>query len=95
MLKSDLEIEPYTMAETLACLNKEFRIIKRREIGMGHLYNVIYNKLKIPIVRIPKKPVMIQYNSIVDIYNHCIKSNEERYKCNGRGNKKVRIGHNS
>lgn len=70
MLKSDLQIEPYTLNEALICLNKELKKVNRNEIKLRTFYNLIYNKVKIKTINKPKKPVLIDYNSIVDLYSH-------------------------
>jgi len=86
MEKSNLEIEPYTITEALAALNKALP----KKIKKEHLYNLIYNKVKPDLIR--KRDgfnthgarVMIQYNEIVKIYDHVILSNKIRYSTNGR-----------
>jgi len=88
MLKSDLVIEPYTIDEALDCINKEFKIIKRKTISRSYLRKLIYNTLKIPTIKSKRRFVMIQYNSIVDIYSHILKAYEEKYLYNGRRNKR-------
>jgi len=83
MEKSNLEIEPYFLPEALTALNKNLS----KKIKINHLYNVIYNKLKPPLIYVKGKRVMIQYNTIVDIYNHINESNRVRYSTNGRKRK--------
>jgi hypothetical protein len=87
MLKSDLTIEPYTLKEALECLNKELNKNFKKKICINHLYNLIYTKCKIPTINIKGKPIMIEYNSIVDLYNHIKDSNIRRYSVNGRKRK--------
>ena len=70
MVKSDLNIEPYTLNEALICINTELKKIKRREIKKRTLYDLIYNVVKIERLNKHKCAVLISYNSIVDIYNH-------------------------
>jgi len=70
MLKSDLEIEPYTIKEALLCINKELKSIKRRPIGKGHLWNLVSNIVKPERIKIKGKPHLLPYNSIVDIFNY-------------------------
>lgn len=87
MLKSELIIEPYTLKEALECLNKQLKKDFKKTICINHLYNIIYTKLKVPTINVPRKPIMIDYNSIVDIYNHIKDSNIRRYSVNGRKSK--------
>lgn len=70
MTKTDLQIEPYTINEALFCLNKELKKIKRKELSKNYFYNLIYNHVKVSVINLPKKPVMLHYNSIVDIYTY-------------------------
>lgn len=70
MLKSELEIEPYTISEALVCINNELKSIKRNRIELGHFNNLVYNKVKISTVKVKGRPVTVQYNSIVDIFNY-------------------------
>jgi hypothetical protein len=79
MLKSDLPIEPYTIAEALVCINAELKSKGRHKIGSSHFNNLIYNIVKVERIKVKKKPVSIHYNSIVDIYNHI---NTKRYPKN-------------
>jgi len=70
MLKSDLDIEAYTMAEAVLCLNKELKIVKRRPIKIGHFYNLVYNIVKVETTGKKRKTVKMQYNCIVDIFQY-------------------------
>lgn len=79
MQKSDLQIEPYTLNEALICLNKELKKVNRNEIKLRTFYNLIYTKVKIKTINKPKHPVLIEYNSIVDLYNYKI---TKRYPSN-------------
>lgn len=79
MLKSDLDIAPYTIEEALLCINKELKANGRHKIGSSHFNNLIYNIVKVERIKVKKKPVSIHYNSIVDIYNHI---NTKRYPKN-------------
>jgi len=70
MQKSDLQIEPYTINEALFCINKELKAIKRKELKLTYFYKLIYVYAKVPTINVPKKPILLEYNSIVDIYTH-------------------------
>jgi hypothetical protein len=86
MEKSNLDIEPYTISEALTALNKALP----KKIKKGHLFNLIYNKVKPELIRkrdggvTHGQRVLIQYNEIVKIYDHIILSNKTRYSTNGR-----------
>ena len=70
MLKSDLEIEPYTIYEALTSINKELKLLKRKPLVMGTFYNLI-SSLEVKRFKLNnKKESFIEYNSIVDVYNH-------------------------
>lgn len=86
MEKTDLDVEPYTISEALAAINKHLD----RKIKIEHLYNLIYNKVKPDLIR--KRDggdskgarVLIKHNEVVKVYNHIIESNQIRYSTNGR-----------
>lgn len=86
MEKTDLDVEPYTISEALAAINKHLD----RKIKIEHLYNLIYNKIKPALIR--KRDggdskgarVLIKHNEVVKVYNHIIESNKIRYRTNGR-----------
>lgn len=80
MEKSNLEIDPYTLQEALTALNKSLP----KKIGMGHLYNLIYNKVKPELISNKGRFILIQYNEIVKVYDHIILSNKIKYATNGR-----------
>ncbi|HOS56901.1 MAG TPA: hypothetical protein PK385_12695 [Spirochaetota bacterium] len=90
MEKSTLEIEPYTISEALDAINKDLKLNFKREIKIEHLYNLIYNTVKPNLIRkrdggqTHGQRVLIQYNEIVKIYEHIVKSNKNRYSTNGR-----------
>lgn len=70
MLKSDLQIEPYTLNEALICLNKELKKINRTQLKLQSFRDLVYTKVKVTIIKKPKLGALIEYNSIVDIYNY-------------------------
>lgn len=90
MEKSNLKIEPYTISEALTALNKELP----KKIKIGHLYNVIYNKVKPNLIRkrngnkINGVKVLIEYNDIVNVYDYIILSRKIKYSTNGWRNRK-------
>ena len=87
MLKSDLQIEPYTLNEALICLNKELKFIGRNKISEVRFRVLVYNKVKIETKKVKGLPVTIEYNSIVDVFNYMT---TKRYPSN-RKSRKIKV----
>jgi hypothetical protein len=83
-------VKTYTISDALDVLNDSLLTNKKKEIGLEHFYNLIYNKVKPNLIRkrdggvTNGKRVLINHNEVVKVYDHIISSNKKRYSTNGR-----------